>query len=77
MYLNKENNESYLDNMILDENEEIPTNAQKKNSSPGKSEADVFRTVSGSLTRDTLLKTLEDKDKMMQEFKKNSDNYGK
>ena len=35
----------------------------------------LHRTMSGSLTRDTLLKSLEEKDKMLSEFKHNTDTY--
>ena len=64
-----------LDKMMLDDD------GDKGKLKPPKPDSDQFdgvhRTQSGSLTKETLTKSLEEKDKMLQEFKQNTDNYSK
>jgi hypothetical protein len=43
----------------------------------GKDDSKFMRTLSGSLTHDSLAKQVEEKDRMLLEYKKNTENYRK
>ena len=61
------NSDDSLDNLILDE---VPEKEKTKTGNTGNDQNydDMHRTQSGSLTKATLTKSLEEKEKMLQEF---------
>jgi len=76
-YKEKNDSENSLDNMILDEVPDEETKKQFLEIDMKRDEDGLYRTLSGSLTHNSLKTQLEEKDQMLLEYKKNTENYRK